>query len=122
MTAKKQNPPNARKKKPLNNKPQSYLQCSVVIRQENRQYSSWCPELDIASCGSTIEEASQNLHDAIKCYLQTCSELGELPRMLQERGLKLVKADEPSSPTYLSGTRISIPFTDSPENISLVSA
>jgi predicted RNase H-like HicB family nuclease len=104
MSVKKQKSPGSRRNKSLFSKPQLYLQCSVIIRQESSQYSSWCPELDIASCGSTIEETRQNLHDAISSYLQTYAELGELSQLLKERGLKLVKAEEPPSPTYLSET------------------
>lgn len=33
-------------------------------------YVSWCPELDIASQGETIEEAIENLKEAIELYLE----------------------------------------------------
>lgn len=42
----------------------------VVITKEDDIYSSWCPQLDIASSGKTIEEAKNNLQEAIELYLE----------------------------------------------------
>jgi len=33
-------------------------------------YVSWCPDLDIASQGKTVEEALNNLKEAIELYLE----------------------------------------------------
>ncbi len=41
-----------------------------VIRKEGKWYVAWCPELDIASQGRTIEEAIKNLKEAIELYLE----------------------------------------------------
>jgi predicted RNase H-like HicB family nuclease len=105
----------------VKNRQQLYLQCSVLIRPEGNQYTSWCPELDIASSGATIEEARINLNDAINCFLQTYTELGELSQMLKERGIKLVKAEEPPTPVFLSETRISVSSSGNSEEALLVS-
>lgn len=42
----------------------------VIITKEKKLYSSWCPQLDIASSGETIEEARENLREAIELYLE----------------------------------------------------
>ena len=42
----------------------------AVITKEGKNYSSWCPQLDIASSGKTIEEARSNLKEAIELYLE----------------------------------------------------
>ncbi len=42
----------------------------VVITKEGSLYPSWCPQLDIASSGKTIEEAKNNLKEAIELYLE----------------------------------------------------
>lgn len=46
------------------------LHLTAVVRKENPLYSSWCPELDIASQGKTIDQALQNLKDAVDLCLQ----------------------------------------------------
>ncbi len=43
---------------------------SAVIQKEEKWYVSWCPELDIASQGETIEEAIESLKEAIELYLE----------------------------------------------------
>ena len=42
----------------------------AVITKEGELYSSWCPQLDVASSGKTIEEARSNLKEAIELYLE----------------------------------------------------
>ncbi|HII93012.1 MAG TPA: type II toxin-antitoxin system HicB family antitoxin [Methanosarcina sp.] len=43
---------------------------SAVVQKEGKWYVSWCPELDIASQGETIEEAIENLKEAIELYIE----------------------------------------------------
>jgi predicted RNase H-like HicB family nuclease len=43
---------------------------SAVIQKEGKWYVSWCPKLDIASQGETIEEAIKNLKESIELYLE----------------------------------------------------
>jgi predicted RNase H-like HicB family nuclease len=43
---------------------------SAVIHKEEKWYVSWCPELDVASQGETIEEAIDNLKEAVELYLE----------------------------------------------------
>ncbi len=41
---------------------------SVVVQKEGKWYVSLCPEFDIASQGETIEEAIENLKEAIETF------------------------------------------------------
>ncbi|PMB74581.1 type II toxin-antitoxin system HicB family antitoxin [Candidatus Bathyarchaeota archaeon] len=43
---------------------------SSVVWKEGDMYVSWCPDLDIASQGKTVEEALNNLKEAIELYLE----------------------------------------------------
>jgi predicted RNase H-like HicB family nuclease len=45
-----------------------------VIEREADGYVSLCPELDIASQGDTVEEAKNNLIEAIELFFETASE------------------------------------------------
>jgi predicted RNase H-like HicB family nuclease len=79
-------------------KKEGYIDLEMVITKEGNQYSSWCPALDVASCGDTPDEAVKNLCDAIGCYLEALKEDGELGKVLQEKGIKVVRGDEPVIP------------------------
>jgi predicted RNase H-like HicB family nuclease len=51
---------------------------TVIIEREDNGYVSLCPELDIASQEDSIEEAKENLKEAIELFLEfaTPSEIG----------------------------------------------
>ena len=46
-------------------------QMTAIIEREDDGYVALCPELDIASQGSTIEEARANLIEALTLFLET---------------------------------------------------
>jgi len=48
-------------------------QLTAIIEREEGGYVSLCPELDIASQGATIEEARQNLCEALELFFETAS-------------------------------------------------
>ena len=90
--------------------PKMFFRYSIVIRKEKAGFSSWCPELEVASSGDTVEEANKNLKEAIDCLLETYSELGELKQMLTQRGISLDKEDDSPS-LFVSEARIGVPTT-----------
>ncbi len=55
-------------------------QFTALIEREGDGYVSLCPELDVASQGSTVEGARQNLLEAIELFFETAS-----PAEIQER-------------------------------------
>jgi len=58
-------------------------QLTAIIEREGGGYVSLCPELDIASQGDTIEEARQNLREAIELFFETASQ-NEIQTRLHE--------------------------------------
>lgn len=48
-------------------------QFAAIIEREGDGYVSLCPELDIASQGDTIEEARENLREALELFFETAS-------------------------------------------------
>lgn len=49
--------------------PPDTLHLTAVIRSEDDQYVSLCPELGVASCGDTPDEARSMLKEALELYL-----------------------------------------------------
>jgi predicted RNase H-like HicB family nuclease len=49
----------------------SKQQLTAIIEREGHQYVSLCPELDIASQGDSVEQARQNLQEAVELFLET---------------------------------------------------
>jgi predicted RNase H-like HicB family nuclease len=55
-------------------------QLTAIIEREESGYVSFCPELDIASQGETIEKARENLREALELFFETAS-----PKEIQTR-------------------------------------
>jgi len=53
---------------------------TAIIEKEGNMYVALCPELDIASQGNSVEEARQNLKEAIELFLEEAS-----PSEIKER-------------------------------------
>ena len=58
-------------------------QLTAIIEREGLGYVSLCLELDIASQGDTIEEARENLREAVELFFETASK-SELQTRLHE--------------------------------------
>lgn len=76
-----------------------------VIEKEGDQFVSHCPELDVASCGDTVDEAVGNLGDAIEIYLNDLEETGELRRVFHERRISIDR-----SPPTVDSVSIRVPL------------
>jgi predicted RNase H-like HicB family nuclease len=48
-------------------------QLTAIIEREGDGYVSLCPELDVASQGDSIEEARENLREALELFFETAS-------------------------------------------------
>jgi len=48
-------------------------QLTAIIGREGSGYVSLCPQLDIASQGDTIQEARENLREALELFFEAAS-------------------------------------------------
>jgi predicted RNase H-like HicB family nuclease len=55
-------------------------QMTAIIEREGNGYVSFCPELDIASQGDTVQAARENLREALELFFETAS-----PTEIQQR-------------------------------------
>ncbi len=58
-------------------------QLTAIIEREDGGYTALCPEMDIASQGETVEEARENLREAIALFSETAS-ADEIHRRLHD--------------------------------------
>jgi predicted RNase H-like HicB family nuclease len=56
------------------------MKLTALIEREGDGYVSFCPQLDVASQGKTIEEARDNLCEALELFFETAS-----PEELKQR-------------------------------------
>jgi predicted RNase H-like HicB family nuclease len=49
------------------------MKLTAIIGREGNGYVSHCPELDIASQGGSVEEARDNLREALELFFEAAS-------------------------------------------------
>lgn len=57
---------------------------TAIIQAEGDGFVALCPELDIASQGETIEEARDNLREAVELFYESASESEIEERLAKE--------------------------------------
>ena len=67
------------------------LTFTAQVFREGKQFVSFNPELEVASCGDTAEEAKDALRKAIRAFLRAAKEQGTLNRILEEAGFVRTK-------------------------------
>ena len=82
----------------------AYILLTGVVEREDDQYVSICPELGVASCGDTVEEAFAMLADAIEVHLEGLVEIGTLNEVLREHNVRV----EYETPPYEYRPRIPV--------------
>ena len=50
-----------------------HRQLTAIIEREGNGYIALCPELDIASQGDTVDDARNNLKEALELFFETAS-------------------------------------------------
>ncbi len=78
------------------------LRLTGEVWREGQMYVSYCRELDLASCGRTVEEAWKNLHEAFEIFLEETVKKGTLQELLEEAGL-VAKGETLERPEYFIG-------------------
>ena len=71
-----------------------FLQLTMVAWQEGAQFVSKCLELEVSSCGDSKQEAMANIREAVDLYLEDLLDLGEMERVLHEKGVVVFTTDE----------------------------
>jgi len=64
------------------------VEFDLLIFKENETYIAYCPELDISSCGDSIEHARQMLKEAVRLFLKEAESMGTLNDILEEANFK----------------------------------
>ena len=75
------------------------LKLSAAVHREGPWFVSWCPELDVASQGRTVEEALSNLREAVELYLEGQDvEVPQEPFLLTTIEVEHAEAARPARP------------------------
>ena len=69
------------------------IRLTEEIWKEGGMYVSYCPELDIASCGETVMQAKSNLGEAILINIEETKKKGALSEFFENCGMETTAKD-----------------------------
>ncbi len=84
----------------------SFVQLDTQIWKEGDMYVAYIPQLQLASCGYTIEEAEKNIKDATEGFFEVTDEKGTTKEVLEEAGFLF--DDEWKPPKVLVSKRVRV--------------
>lgn len=62
------------------------IEFDAIIFQEGESFVAHCPELDVSSCGHSVDEARGGLKTAVRLFVEEAEKLGTLDDILKEAG------------------------------------
>ena len=68
------------------------IQFTTQIFKESDTFVAYAPELDLSSCGTTIEHAKAHLEEAVMAFVEEAERMGTLSEILEEAGFTKVAA------------------------------
>lgn len=77
----------------------------MIVFKEDETYVAYCPELDVSSCGSTVDHARVMLKTAVRLFLEEAEKMGSLTDILEESRYRQ-DADGRWSPPRLIATEL----------------
>ncbi len=60
----------------------------MLTFKEDETYVAYCQELDISSCGNTVDHAREMLKTAVRLFLEETEKMGTLEEILEESKYK----------------------------------
>lgn len=60
----------------------------MIVFKEDETYVAYCPELDVSSCGNSVEHAREMLKTAVRLFLEEAEKMGTIEDILEEARYK----------------------------------
>jgi len=64
------------------------IEFDMFVFKEDASYVAYCPELDISSCGNSVEHTKKMLKTAIRLFLEEAEKMNTLEDILDEANYK----------------------------------
>ncbi len=64
------------------------LEFDIIVFKEDNAYVAYSPELDISSCGNSVDHAKDMLKTAVRLFLEEAEKMETLEDILEESGYR----------------------------------
>lgn len=85
------------------------IEVNVTIEKVGQLYAAECVELGTASCGDSLEEAMDNIAEALALHLSTLQHLGDMERVFREKGIVAIKSATPEAGRFDASLLVPVP-------------
>ena len=79
-----------------------------IVFKEGEIFISYCPKLDVSSCGNTVDEARTNLKTAVRLFLEEAAKMGTVEDILKESGYEQINLNRWATPRLVATELMSI--------------
>ena len=79
-----------------------------IVFKEGEIFISYCPKIDVSSCGNTVDEARTNLKTAVRLFLEEAAKMGTVEDILIESGYKQINLNRWATPRLVATELMSI--------------
>lgn len=84
------------------------IEFQTQVWKEGKMFVSYAPQLDVSSCGNTIEQARKNIIEAVELFLETAEEMGTLKQILEESGFIHKTKEKWQAPELLAFEKVQL--------------
>lgn len=78
------------------------IEFDLIVLKEAETFVAYSPELDVSSCGGTIEEAKRNLKTAVRFFLEEAEKIGTINDILIEAGYQKDETNNWKAPRIIA--------------------
>lgn len=64
------------------------IEYDMIIFKEDETYVAYCPEIDVLSCGNSVEHAREMLKTAVRLFLEEAEKMGTIEDIMKEARCK----------------------------------
>jgi len=79
-----------------------------IVFREGDAFISYCPKLEVSSCGNTVDEARAKLKTAVRLFLEEAAKMGTLEDILKESGYDQVNLNRWVTPQLIATEFMSV--------------
>lgn len=84
------------------------IEFDMIVLKEEKTFVAYSPELDVSSCGNTVEEARKNLKTAVRLFLEEAEKMGTIEDILIEAGYQRDEANNWIAPRMVATELIGV--------------
>jgi len=84
------------------------IEFDMIVLKEKKTFVAYSPELDVSSCGDTVEEAKASLKTAVRLFIEEAERMGTLEDILTEAGYQKHAANKWTAPRMVATESVGV--------------